>query len=113
MRREEVPKEVACEKANNHVDNAGQHQDPCGLKVQVAAPAILVGHHVAVAGGNTAPGRGDGQSEQGLSSHIADLAPIETRVRNNNFGTGNEECEETHDRDPMRHADDCTMPGNY
>ena len=44
--------EMAVCKARDEVDQPGEYGDPCGLKVQGAAPAILVGHDVAVTGGN-------------------------------------------------------------
>ena len=47
-RREQIPAEVAGEKTEEPIDNAGKDEYPCGFKVKVAAPAILVGHHVAV-----------------------------------------------------------------
>ncbi len=76
--REQVFPEVSSPQTCDRVDQAGQHQNPCGLKVEIAAPAILVGHHVAVAGGNRIPRCGDWYLEQRRSSTNCRFHPSRT-----------------------------------
>ena len=67
--------------------------NPRRLKVQIPAPAILVGHHVAVASRDRIPRRGDRQREQRMSDHIAHLTPIEPRVRDHDLTAADEQAQ--------------------
>ncbi len=76
--RKQVVPEVAGPQTCDGVDQAGQHHGPCRLKVEIPAPAILVGQHVAVASGDRRPRRRDRYFEQRRGPRIAGFAPIET-----------------------------------
>ena len=43
---------MSAEEAVDHIQQAGEYRDPGRLEVQIAAPAVLVRQHVAVAGGH-------------------------------------------------------------
>jgi hypothetical protein len=82
--------EVADPQAGDRVGQTGEHQSPRCLKVQVAAPAILVGQHVAVARRDRIPRRRDMYREQRMSQGVTDLTPIETRVRDDDLQAADE-----------------------
>lgn len=85
-RRKQVASKVAGPQTPKCIRQACQHRGPRGLKVQIAAPSILVGQHIAIPGRNHRPRRRDRYSEQRTSSNVACLAPIKTRVRDHNLG---------------------------
>ena len=84
-RREEVLAEVAGPQDVNRIDQAGEHQEPCGLEVEIAAPAILVGHDEAVACRDHISRGGDVQGEEGRGHHVASFTPVEPWVRDEDF----------------------------
>ena len=109
--REEVAAKMARDEARNQVDEAGKDHGPGGLKVEVAAPAILVGQDEVVAGGNGCARGGDRDHEEGLHEGVASLAPVEARVRDEDFDTGDEQGKEAEDGEPVRQADQVAVPG--
>jgi hypothetical protein len=74
--------------------------------VQIAAPAVLVRENVAVAGGHAVARRGDVEGEERLRVDVAGLAPVEARVREEDLDTGDEECDEREEGEPVRDADE-------
>ena len=107
---EQVFAEVAGQEAGDHVDQAGDYQDPCGLEVEIAAPAILVGPGVVVAGGNGVARCRDGNLEEWSGARVAGFAPVETRVRDDDLHAGDEQGQERNDRDPVGYADERRVP---
>ena len=69
--------------------------------MEIAAPAVLVRKHVPVAGGDGCSRRRNRQCEQRSSEGIAGFAPIEARVRDHNFNSGDKEGKKTQRGDPM------------
>ena len=64
---EEIAAEVAgCEQIDE-VDDAGEDEEPGGLEMQIAAPAVLVGKDVAVAGGHGVARGGNVEGEERLA----------------------------------------------
>ncbi len=96
---------MARPEAVDAVKEAGEHGDPGRLEVEVAAPAVLVGEEVVVAGGHGGPRGGNVQAEERLSSGVAGFSPVETGMGDEDFDAGDEEGEEGEDRDPVSHAD--------
>ena len=72
---EQIPAEVVIQKARSGIDEAGDYQNPGRLEVEIAAPAILVGHDVVVARGNGVAGCGDGDLEEWGGAGVAGFAP--------------------------------------
>ena len=58
--------------------------------MEITAPAVLVGKHVAVAGGDGGSGGWNRQLEQRSSSYVAGFTPIEARVRDENLYSADE-----------------------
>ncbi len=108
---EQVLSEVAGPETEDNVDQARQHQSPCGLKVKISAPAILVGQDVCVASRDCCSGRGNGNLEQRTSQRISDFSPIEARVRDQDLNTGDQQGNERNYRDPVRYPHQHSMPG--
>ena len=78
--------------------------------MEIAAPAVLVGKHVAVAGGDGCSRGGNRQLEQRRSEYVAGFAPIEARVRDENFNSADEQGQEAQGGDPVGDADDGRVP---
>src|SRR5215467_9202103 len=79
--------------------------------MEIAAPAVLVGKNVAVAGGNQVAGRGNGDFEKRSSVDVAGLAPIETRMGDNNFQAADQQGEKDKRDEPVRDAHETRVPG--
>src|SRR5690242_17487256 len=78
---EQIIAQVPGEERGEYVQQAGQDDNPGRLKVEVAAPTVLVRKDVTVArGDHRARGR-DGNSKERLGQHIAGLSPVEARMR--------------------------------
>ena len=105
--------EVSCDEARGHIDQSGEDQNPCGLKVEIAAPAVLVGQDVVVARGNGISRGGDWYFEERGSSRVAGFAPIESRMRDDDLSAGDEQSEEGDYGEPVRDADEYCMPASY
>ena len=102
---------MARPQTGDDVDEARQHQGPCRLKVEIPAPAILVGQHVSVASRDCRSRRRDRNLEQRRSPRIAHFAPIEARVRDQDLNAGDQQSNERNYCDPVRHPDEQSMPG--
>ena len=72
------------------------------MEVQVAAPAVLVGHDVAEAGGDGVARGRDVEGEERRCVYVADLSPVEARVRDQDLDAGNEKREEGEEGEPVR-----------
>jgi len=105
-----VSAEMVVEQARDYVDEAGDYQNPCRFEVEIAAPAILVGPLVVVAGGDGVPRCGDGDLEEGSGAGVAGFTPVEARVGDDDLAAGDKQREEGDDRDPMRYADERSVP---
>ena len=105
----QVAAKVAAEEKVSEVDDAGKDEEPGGLEVEVAAPAVLVGHDVAVAGGDGVARGGDVEGEERLRVHVADLAPVEARMGDQDLDAGDEKRDESEEGEPMRDADEQGM----
>ena len=106
LAREQVFPQVPCEQAGDYVQQAGQYDDPGGLKVEIAAPAVLVRQHVPVAGGHQGPRGRDREFEQRRGQYVAGFAPIEARVRDHNFDSGDQQGKKAQRGDPVSDADE-------
>jgi len=79
--------------------------------MEIAAPAILVRKNIAITSGNHVSGCGNGDFEQRSRVDVAGLAPIEARMRDNNFQSANQESEEGKGDEPVRDAHETRVPG--
>ena len=112
LRRDEVLAEVSGPEACDDVDESGKDQQPCGLKVKVAAPAILVWQHIAVSRGNRIARGRYVDDEQRARVYIAGFAPIEARVGDDDLSSGDEQSQEGERSNPVGHADKRGVPGS-
>lgn len=62
--------------------------------MEIAAPAVLVWKHVGVARGDGGSGGRDRELEQRSRSHVVGFTPIETRVRNENLRSADQQRQE-------------------
>jgi hypothetical protein len=62
--------------------------------MEIAAPAVLVGKHAAIAGGDGGAGGGDGQLEERRCERVTGSTPVEAGVRDEDFHSGDEQGEE-------------------
>ena len=110
-RRKEVAAEMPSPQTPDGVGEAGQHQRPCRLKMEIAAPSILVRQHVPVASRHHCARRRNWYLEKRGGLHVADFTPIKTGMRDQDFNSGDEEGKEGDRRDPVRHANEWSMAG--
>ena len=73
--------------------------------MEIAAPAILVGEDGFVAGGYGVARGGDVDGEERGGVYVAGFAPVEARVGDDYFGTGDEQGEKRDDRKPVSDSD--------
>ena len=111
--RKQILPKMPGKQAGDRIQQAGEDQHPCGLKVEIPAPAVLVRQHVPISGRHQVPRGRDGQLEQGLRQHIAGLAPIEARVRDHNFRSADQERKKTNGSDPVSNPDKGRVPRNH
>jgi hypothetical protein len=78
--------------------------------MEIAAPAVLIRQHITVAGRHQCPRGRDRQFEQRWSQIVAGFTPIEARVRDDNFGSADEQGKKAEGGDPVRDADERRMP---
>src|SRR5579863_1404764 len=107
--REQVFPQAPRKEERDYVQYAGQDDDPGRLKVQVTAPAVLVGEDVAVAGGDQRARGGNVEFEKRRGRVVAGFPPIEARVRDNEFGAGDEQSEKAERGNPVCDADEERM----
>src|SRR5215471_15576570 len=88
--RNQIAPEMPGEDSPEHVVQTGCQSKPCGLEMQIAAPSILIGQHVSIAGGHGVTRRWQMQVEPRMRVDVADLAPVKARVRQDNFSSGDE-----------------------
>ena len=98
--------EVTCPKAPNTIDGGGEEGQPCGLKMQITAPAVLIGKDVLIAGWDGVSRRGNVDGEEGLHVDVAGFAPVEAGVGDQDFYTGEKQGKKSDDCEPVRDADD-------
>jgi len=79
--------------------------------MEIPAPAVLVGQHVSVAGRDGGARRRDRYPEQRRSPRITHFAPIEARVRDQDFDARDQQSDERNYCDPVRHPNEHSMPG--
>src|SRR5277367_6665985 len=77
--------------------------------MEVAAPAVLVREDVAVAGGDQTARGGDVESKERCGQVVAGFAPVEARMRDDEFSAGDEQSEEAECGDPVSDADEERM----
>ena len=77
---EEIAAKVSAEPDGDGVEQASEHEEPGGLKVEITTPAVLIRQHVAIAGGHGGAGGGDRDFEERMAERVASFAPIEARV---------------------------------
>jgi hypothetical protein len=53
---QQVPPEMPLEQCEDDVQQTGKYSNPGGLEMEITAPAVLVGKHVALAGGDGGSG---------------------------------------------------------
>jgi hypothetical protein len=75
--------------------------------------AVLVGKHVVIAGGYGGAGGGKRQFEERRRECVAGFAPIEARMREENFAARHEQGQQGEGGDPMGGADNGMMPGTH
>jgi len=78
--------------------------------MEIPAPAVLVGKHVAVASRDHGSGGWNRQCEQGSGTYVARFAPIKARVRDENFYSTEEQGQEGYGDEPMRDANEGRVP---
>ena len=78
--------------------------------MEIPAPAILVGEHVAVAGGNSGSGGRDRYRESRRRVHVAGLTPIKARMRHNDFESTDKEGQERKRGEPVGNANEKRVP---
>src|ERR1700680_533683 len=98
---QQTPPEMPFDQSEDYVKQPGQYSDPGGLEMEIAAPSVLVGKHVAVAGGHGGSGGWNRQLEQRRSSYVAGFTPIEARVRNENLHSADEQGQKGEGGDPV------------
>jgi len=108
--RKQILPEMACEQSEGYIEQAGQDRDPGGLEMQIAAPSVLIGKHVAIAGGDGGSRGWKRQFEQRRTEYVAGFTPIEARVRKENFYSADEQGEEGQGGDPMSDANERRVP---
>src|SRR5579864_3855818 len=107
--RKQVLPKMPREQTGNSIEQAGEYQNPGSLKVEIPAPAVLVRQDVPVAGRHQGPRGRNRQSEQRCSQIVAGLAPIEPRVRDHDFSSGDEQGKKTKSDDPVSEPDECRV----
>lgn len=100
------------EQAGEAVEKAGEDDEPRGLEVKGAAPTVLIGQHVVVAGGDGGPGSGDGDLKERGSVNVAGFAPIKTGVGDDDFNPGDKEEEEAECGNPVSGSNKGGVAGN-
>src|SRR5690349_12004495 len=98
------------EATEREVNQSGDHQQPCCFKMKIAAPSILVRERVSISGGHHVAGRRNRDLEQRLRVYVPSFAPIEPRMRNEDFPSRDKQRRERNQREPMRDANKCCMP---
>src|SRR5208282_2570260 len=96
--------------ARDEVQQSGKYHYPSGLKVEIAAPAVLVRQHVRVAGRHQLPRGRHRKFEQRSGQIVASFAPIEAWVRDDNFTSADEQGKKTQGGDPVSNADEGRVP---
>ena len=91
-------------------EQAGSDHQPRRLEMERTAPAVLVRQYVTVAGMYDRARRWNRDREQRPHIHIAGLSPIEPRVRDENFDSGNNQGQESQRGEPVRNANQERMP---
>src|SRR3974390_3382451 len=72
--------------------------------MKIAAPSVLVGEHISVAGRHGVTRRRKMQIEPRTHVHVAGFSPIEAWMREGDFSSADEQGEKGERREPMRHA---------
>src|SRR5215813_12890008 len=101
---------MACPQAVDSVQQTGQDRAPGGLKMEIAAPAVLIRQHIAVAGRHGIPRGRDRQLEERRSQYVAGFTPIESRVRDDDLDPAYQQGKEAQRGDPVSNADDRGVP---
>src|ERR1700733_2196387 len=78
--------------------------------MEIATPAILIGKHVTIPGGNAGARGWNRDCEQGASIYVAGLSPIKAWVRDQNFHSGHEQGEKGQHSKPVRDANQERVP---
>jgi hypothetical protein len=92
------------QEAVQQIEQTRPDRKPCGLKMEVAAPAVLIGEDVSIAGGDGVAGGRQVQIEPRAHVYVAGLAPIKTGMRKHDFCSADEEGEKGERCDPVRDA---------
>src|SRR5581483_8167995 len=85
-------------------------RQPCSLKMQIAAPAVLVGKHVSVTGRDGGPRGWQMQIKPGPHVYVPRFSPIKARMRKDNLASTDEQREKRHGGEPMGHANNGSVP---
>ena len=91
---QQVFAEMAADGAPDDIQRAGQHQQPRRLEMEIAAPAVLVGQHVAISGRDGCARRGNRDPEQRGRQDVAALPPVEAWVRDDDLESADQQREE-------------------
>src|SRR6476646_9912462 len=92
------------EHAEQAIEQSRPDRKPCRLEMEIAAPAVLIGEHVAVAGGDCPAGGWHVKIEPGMHVYIAGFAPVQARMRKQDLSSATEQSEKGKRRKPMGHA---------
>src|SRR5262249_2029817 len=77
-------------RSQHQISQANKTEYPSRLKMKGSAPAVLIVEHVPITCWHAGSRRWDRDSEQRRRQDISGFAPIETRMRNDDFKSGEE-----------------------
>ena len=69
------------EEAEQQIEQTRADRKPCCLKMEIAAPAVLIREHVPIAGGHGIPGGWQVQLEPRAHVYVAGLTPVKPWMR--------------------------------
>src|SRR5579863_5866046 len=101
---------MPCEEAEQHVKQTRSDRKPCCLEMEIAAPAVLIGEHVPIAGRDCIPGRWQVQIEPGVHVYVAGLAPVKPWMRKHDLSSADEQTKKAQGGYPVSDADQGRVP---
>src|ERR1700690_1258804 len=95
---------MPCQEAKQRVEQTRPDRKPCRLKMEIAAPAVLIREHVPIAGGDGIPGGWQVQIEPRAHVYVAGLTPVKPWMRKHNLSSADQQREKRDSGSPMGHA---------
>src|SRR5580692_7730803 len=103
-RGKQIAPEMPCEEAEQHVEQTRPDRKPCRLKMEIAAPAVLIREHVPIAGGDCIPGGWQMQIEPRAHVYVAGLTPVKPWMRKHDLSSADQQREKRDRSSPMGRA---------